>query len=241
MYWKIENWKVVEFYRQLPRVIWNTSLWKNITNKKLKEFWILPVVWNSPVLEEWQSYWEPTYEVKEIYEDIEKEVEVLKEEQIEKTRVIDKDYTEDDELEYETYFETITVSKDPQEFTTITEKILVDAYIIETKEVIDESLEEYKSKKIKTLSKRCRADIIAEYTEDDQRNAIARATELLDKKLDWIITEEEKEELNEIKQIKVFIDTRLWEYHNQRDDILAFDTYKEVKDYVDSLYLNEEE
>ena len=54
-----------------------------------------------------------------------------------------------------------------------------------------------------------------------------------------VLTEEEQEELNEIKQIKVFIDNRLAEYHNQRDDILAFSTYKEVKDYVDSLYPNE--
>ena len=179
MYWKIENWKVVEFYRQLPRVIGNTSLWKNITNEKLKEFWILPVVWNSPVLEDWQSYWDKSYNILE------------------------------DKIE-------------------------------EVKEVVDEPLEDYKAKKIKTLSKRCRADIIAEYSEDDQRNATARATELLDKKIDWTITEEEKEELNEIKQIKVFIDTRLWEYHNQRDDITWLDTYKEVKDYVDSLYPNEE-
>ena len=180
MYWKIENWKVVEFYRQLPRVIWNTSLWKNITNEKLKEFWILPVVWNSPVLKEWQRYWAKSYNILE------------------------------DSIE-------------------------------EVKEVIDEPLEDYKAKKIKTLSKRCRADIISEYTEDDQRNATARATELLDKKLDWTITLEEQEELNQIKQIKVFIDDRLAEYHNQKDTILAFSTYKEIKDYVDSLYSNEEE
>ena len=178
MYWKIENWEVVEFYRQLPRAIWNTQLGKNITNEKLKEFWILPVVWNSPALEEWQSYWAKTYNILE------------------------------DSIE-------------------------------ENKEVIDERLEEYKSKKITELSKKCRADIIAEYSEDDQRNATARAIELLDKRLDWTITEEEKEELNQIKEIKVFIDDRLAEYHNQRDDILAFSTYKEVKEYVDSLDSNE--
>ena len=180
MYWKIENWKVVEFYRQLPKVIWNTSLWKNITNEKLKEFWILPVVWNSSVLEEWQSYWAKSYNILE------------------------------DSIE-------------------------------EVKEVVDEPVEDYKNEEIMKLSTKCRSDIIAEYTEDDQRNATARATELLDKKLDWLITPEEQEELNQIKQIKVFIDTRLAEYYNQRDTILTFDTYKEVKDYVDSLYPNEEE
>ena len=63
MFWKIENWKVVEFYRQLPKAVGNTSLGKNITNEELKELWILPIVWNSEPLEEWQSYWHTTYNI----------------------------------------------------------------------------------------------------------------------------------------------------------------------------------
>ena len=38
MYWKIENNKVVEFYRQLPKVILNTSLWKNTAKQSA---WLL--------------------------------------------------------------------------------------------------------------------------------------------------------------------------------------------------------
>ena len=180
MYWKIENNKVVEFYRQLPKVIGNTSIGKNITNEELKEFWILPVVWIAEPLEEWQSYWAKTYNILE------------------------------DRIE-------------------------------ENKEVIDESLEDYKARKIKQLSDKCKADIIAEYNEDDQRNATARAAELLDIKIDIWLTPEEQAELNQIKQVKVVIWNRLAEYHNQRDNITWLDTYQEVKDYVSSLYPNTEE
>lgn len=178
MYWKIENWKVVEFFRQVPRVIGNTSLPANPTNETLKEFNILPIIWESPVLEEWQTYWKANYTIWE-------------------------------------------------------------NEIVEVKEVIEESLLDYKYEKIIELSARCRADIIAEYSEDDQRNLTARWVELLDKKLDWIITPEEQAELTAIKESKVFIDTRLAEYHNQKDIVISLETYKEVKDYI--LSLNTEE
>lgn len=180
MYWKIENWKVVEFFRELPKIIGNTSLWKNPSNETLKEFWILPVIWIAQPLEEWQSYWAKTY------------------------------------------------------------NILADK-IEEDKEVIDESLEEYKAKKIKGLSEKCRADIVAEYSEDHQRNLTARGVELLDKKLDGVITAEEQEELNIIKESKVFIDNRLKEYRLQKDTIIGLAAYQEIKDYVAGLYPNTEE
>lgn len=161
MYWKIENWKVVEFYRELPKVIWNTSLGKNITNEELKEFWILPVIWITKPLEEWQSYWEKTYN---ILEDI----------------------------------------------------------IEEDKEIIDEPLENYKKNKIHILSDRCRADIIKEYDEDDQRNIL----------MQWI--EED------IKIMREIIFNRREEFHNQKKIIEEFKTYQEVKDYANNLYPNKE-
>lgn len=175
MYWRInDKWEVVEFYRQLPKVIWNTQLGKNITNEELKAFNILPVVWISLPLKEWQSYWEKTYKVLE------------------------------DRIE-------------------------------EDRTIIDQPLDEYKVKKIKTLSELCRSDIIAEYDEDTQRNLTARWIELIDKKLDWWLTTEEQEELNWVKEVKKFIDFRLAEYHSQKEHIVWLTTYEEIKDYVKNL------
>ena len=177
MYWKIENWKVVEFYRELPKVIWNTSLWKNITNEELKEFWILPVIWNSPVLEEWQTYWAKSYNILE-----------------------DK--------------------------------------IKEDKEVINKTLDDYKAKKIKTLSDKCKSDILAEYSEIDQLNNIREFARLQDKyNATWEIN---KEKVAELRAIDKWIEDRRAEYHIQKEAIQSFTTYQEVKDYVDSLLPNEE-
>ena len=177
MYWKIENNKVVEFYRQLPKVIWNTSLWKNITNEELKEFNILPVVWNSPVLEEWQSYWKANYNILE------------------------------DSIE-------------------------------EVKEVVDESLEDYKTKKIKTLSDKCKSDILTEYSEIDQLNYTREFARLQD--VYNATGKINKEKVAELRAIDKWIEDRRAEYHIQKEAIQSFTTYKEVKDYVDSLYFNEE-
>ena len=162
MYWKIEKWKVVEFYRELPRVIWNTQLGKNITNKELKEFWILPVVWNSQPLEEWQSYWKKNYKIK----------------------------------------------KDN---------------IIETKEVIDEDIEQYKEKKKKQLNKKIEQEIKQEYN--------------LEKQIKILINKED--DIKKFEDMKKFINNKLKKNQDDKKNIWLFSKNKEVKDYVDSLYINE--
>ena len=176
MYWIIKDGNI-ELIRQLPRTMWNISLPENPTNEQLKTIDIYPVVWNSQPLEEWQTYWNPTYE-------------------------------------------------------------LVDDEIIETKEAVDEPLEEYKTKKTKQMSDKCKADILAKHSEIDQLNNIREFARLQD--VYNATGEINKEKVAELRAIDKWIEDRRAEYHTQKEAIQSFATYQEIQDYVNSLYPNTE-
>lgn len=67
MHWLIEKWKIVEFYRTLPKNTKQISWLNKLTKKKLVDLWYFTVVWKSKILKDWQTYWNSTYTIKKKY------------------------------------------------------------------------------------------------------------------------------------------------------------------------------
>ena len=119
------------------------------------------------------------------------------------------------------------------------EYTIKEDHIEETKPVIDQPLEEYKEKKTKQLSDKCHSDITAQYTEEDQINMMREFARLQDK---FNATgEKDTSKVEELRRADKWIEDRRAEYSKQKEHIQGLSTYKEVKEYVDSLYPNEEE
>ena len=165
MYWIVKDWIITEFIRQLPKSTKEISWFDKLSEDKLREYWYYKVVWNSEPLQEWQSYWQASYEI----------------------------WTE---------------------------------YITETKEIINQSLDSFKNRKIQEQSNRTQTEILAEYSEIDQLNINRELWTLQDKyNQTWEVN---VERLTELRAMNEWIETKRAEYQELKQAILEAITYEEV-------------
>ena len=97
MYWIVKNGEIIEFIKTLPTSTANISWLDKLPEDKLRELGYYKVIWASEPLQEWQSYWQASYEIwteyiTETKEVINEELESFKNkkiaEQSEKTKQI---------------------------------------------------------------------------------------------------------------------------------------------------------
>ena len=138
----------------------------------------------------------------------------------------------DDKLRALWYYKVIWNSeplKEWQSYWKATYEIWTEV-ITETKEIINESLDSFKEKKIKEQSKRTKNEILSEYNEIDQLNLNRELWYLQDKfNSTWEVN---IERLTEIKTINEWIESKRAEYHYLKESILNASNYEEVIDLI---------
>ena len=102
--------------------------------------------------------------------------------------------------------------------------------ITETKEKVNEKLDSFKQKKIQEQSKKTQTEILSEYNEIDQLNLNRELWRLQD---DFNKTwEVNTEKLTELKEIDIWIETKIAEYQYLKESILNANAYEEVIDLI---------
>ena len=99
----------------------------------------------------------------------------------------------------------------------------------------EKTLDEYKQQKVDAINKATYNKITRKYGDIEQRNINARATELVDKKIDTWLTTEEQKELDEIKTAYSWIKEQRDNYQNWKDEINALTTYADVRDRASEI------
>jgi hypothetical protein len=176
MYWIVKNGEIIEFIKTLPTSTANISWLDKLPEDKLRELGYYKVIWASEPLQEWQSYWQASYEIWE-------------------------------------------------------------EYITETKEIINQSLEDFKTKKIWEQSQRTNQVILDEYSYEDQLNINRELWTLQDKyNATWEVN---IERVMELRWMNEWIETQRAEYQTLKQSILWATTYEEVISLIPILETNE--
>ena len=142
------------------------------------------------------------------------------------------DKLSEDKLRQIWYYKVIWASEPLEEWQSYwkTSYEIWTEYITETKEIINQSLEDFKNKKIKEQSDRTHQEILKEHSLEDQSNKTAEATSIIW----WVLwqkryyTQEELDVLWSYEEQKKWIETKRAEYQTLKWAILEATTYEEV-------------